>query len=52
MYQKLIIMGNLGGDPEMRYTPTARRSPISRWPPTGSGTTRTAAKVKKPSGSG
>ena len=21
MYQKLIIMGNLGGDPEMRYTP-------------------------------
>jgi len=21
MYQKLIIVGNLGGDPEMRYTP-------------------------------
>ncbi|MFQ5854500.1 MAG: single-stranded DNA-binding protein [Anaerolineae bacterium] len=22
MYQKLIIVGNLGGDPEMRYTPS------------------------------
>lgn len=22
MYQKLIIVGNLGGDPELRYTPS------------------------------
>ena len=24
MYQKIIIMGNLGGDPEMRYTPQGK----------------------------
>jgi single-strand DNA-binding protein len=24
MYQKLIIVGNLGGDPEMRYTPSGQ----------------------------
>lgn len=24
MYQKLIIAGNLGGDPEMRYTPSGQ----------------------------
>jgi len=24
MYQKIIIVGNLGGDPEMRYTPTGQ----------------------------
>ncbi len=24
MYQKLIIVGNLGADPEMRYTPTGQ----------------------------
>jgi len=24
MYQKVIIVGNLGGDPEMRYTPNGR----------------------------
>lgn len=24
MYQKLIIIGNLGSDPEMRYTPAAK----------------------------
>ena len=24
MYQKIIIAGNLGGDPEMRYTPTGQ----------------------------
>lgn len=24
MYQKLVIVGNLGGDPEMRYTPSGQ----------------------------
>ncbi|MFL7891035.1 MAG: single-stranded DNA-binding protein [Anaerolineales bacterium] len=24
MYQKIIIIGNLGGDPEMRYTPSGQ----------------------------
>ena len=24
MYQKILIIGNLGGDPEMRYTPTGQ----------------------------
>lgn len=24
MYQKLLIVGNLGGDPEMRYTPSGQ----------------------------
>ena len=24
MYQKIIIVGNLGGDPEMRYTPSGQ----------------------------
>ncbi len=24
MYQKLIIIGNLGNDPEMRYTPSGQ----------------------------
>jgi single-strand DNA-binding protein len=24
MYQRVIIMGNLGGDPEMRYTPSGQ----------------------------
>ena len=24
MYQKIIIVGNLGGDPEMRYTPSGK----------------------------
>jgi single-strand DNA-binding protein len=29
MYQKLIIVGNLGGDPELRYTP--KGAPYSRF---------------------
>ena len=28
MYQKLIIIGNLGRDPEMRYTPDGKAAPL------------------------
>jgi len=30
MYQKVIIIGNLGADPEMRFTPTGR--PVTHFP--------------------
>ena len=32
MYQKVIIVGNVGRDAEMRYTPTGSPSPASASP--------------------
>jgi len=30
-FNKIILVGNLGKDPELRYTPRARPSAVSTW---------------------
>ncbi len=44
---KVIIVGNLGRDPETRYMPEGAPSPTSRWPPRTTGRTRTARMQEK-----
>ena len=47
---KVILVGNLGKDPEMRFTVPAARSASSRSPPARAGTTRTDSARSAPSG--
>ena len=41
-YNKVILMGNLTRDPQLRYTPSQRPSATSAWPSTASGRPPTA----------
>ena len=33
MFHRITLIGFVGQDPQMRYSPMARPSPTSRWPP-------------------
>lgn len=47
---KVIIVGNLGQDPEVRYMPNGMQWPISLWPPAKAGKISKARNRSAPSG--
>ena len=50
MVNKVILIGNLGRDPEVRSTPSGQPVASFTWPPAGAGGTRTATARSRPSG--
>ncbi len=51
MYQTIILIGNLGKDPEMRFTPGGQPGPPYRWPQIVVTTVRMDSQSKKRPGS-
>ena len=47
---KAILIGNLGSDPEVKYTPSGVLLPTSVWRPTNPGPTETVNGRNVPSG--